>query len=84
MQSDLAWPQHYAALLRYGEEHNGNYNVPHKCVYTCDVLVQYDDGSAKLEHYNSMLGNWLHNQRQMKKGDLEAIFLARKVYLSCV
>jgi hypothetical protein len=67
-QSDVTWPQNYAALLRYAEEYN-HCNVPHKSTYECDLTTINPDGSTSLVHYRGHLGNWLHNQRQSKKGN---------------
>lgn len=53
---ELKWIRMFDALVQYGEEHDGNCNVPQK------YSINLPDGTCL------RLGNWLHNQRQFKKG----------------
>lgn len=55
-RSPAKWDCMFDALLKYGEEHDGNCNVPNTYI---EVLP---DGSTL------NLGSWLHHQRQYKKG----------------
>ena len=61
----IEWKYHYAALLKYYEEH-GTYNVPHLRVYECELEGMGEDGGVY--HYRGNLLFWLHNQRNAKKG----------------
>ena len=51
---DDAWIDHYNAVVSYGEEHTGDYNVTHS--YKCML-------SGKMVE----LGLWLNTQRRFKK-----------------
>jgi hypothetical protein len=61
-----SWHQHYLALLQYGEEHDGDCNVPTLLNYSCTLI----GGGAKGANYEyeGKLGMWLSHQRQLKKG----------------
>ena len=61
----MAWSRHYAALLKYGEEH-GDCNVPQKTVYEC-VLPGLGEGGTDYE-YKGRLGQWLTVQRGSHRG----------------
>ena len=64
MQGDIDWPRHYAALLLYKELH-GHCNVPRSV--TCECVLPGMEGVSDYE-YRGKLGEWVHNQRQAKKG----------------
>eukprot|EP01041_Mallomonas_annulata_P001767 gene1767-3422_t len=65
--NDLSWNLQYEALLKYGEEHNGNCNIPRS------EKVILSDGST------ASLGHWLCSQREFnRKGTLRP---ERKVLL---
>lgn len=66
--AELSWPRHYAALVMYSEEF-GHCNVAHKTEYECELQTYDVDGNVQISSYKGSLGNWLHNQRQCKKGN---------------
>ena len=66
MQGDIDWPRHYAALLRYKEEH-GHCNVSRSVTCECVLPGKGDDGVSDYE-YRGKLGEWVHTQRSAKKG----------------
>jgi hypothetical protein len=62
----ISWDHHYMALVEYGKEY-GHCNIPARSVYDCNIPVE--EGSETLFRYHGNLGKWLHDQRQVQKGN---------------
>jgi len=77
-QTNMTWQKNYAALVEYGKE-NGHCNVPARCEYSCD-LPAVDSEGVRI-HYTGKLGRWLHDQRQLFKGNTKKKLRADRAQL---
>ena len=75
MQDDVKWSEMYNALLKYGKNKDGNYNV--RKTFKITVFLSESSGGAGRDGEGQgpgqvmMLGQWLHTQRERKlKGKL--------------
>lgn len=59
------WSRHLAALLKYRDDH-GTCNIHGTDSFECILQGMGDDGEDV--HYLGKLGQWLHHQRQKKRG----------------
>lgn len=78
---DLMWPRHYAALLKYQEEH-GTCNVPKTDRYRCNLPGMGDDGTDFQYHHK--LGYWLATQRQTKNNMCSPLTPEREALLQAL
>lgn len=69
------WSKHFAALLRFGEEH-GHCNVPQNIVFQC-ILPGLGPEGTDLD-YKCNLGQWLAKQRQARRGKFKPIGLSEE------
>ena len=63
--TERVWQRHFAALLKYGEQH-GTCNILCNIIYECDLPGMGLNGG--IYKYKAKLGEWLHSQRQFKNG----------------